>query len=180
MTDILGCLCFMIYDFFPRLATWILVTRQRLSLDLYTVAGGARRHVAVAFHHDRIDEMLMQVVNVFEDAILQRGADGYVVKDGEVLNVLAQSYAASVRADGDIELRGHQEHSEHFVDAAQTTAIYLTKFYRAGLQQLFKDDAVLAVLACGDADGCNPARDSRVAEHIVWRGRLFDPVRLEG
>ena len=45
-----------------------------------------------------------------------------VVEHRQVLDVLAQSDAARMRADRHAELRRHQQHREHLVDAAQPAA----------------------------------------------------------
>ena len=78
-------------------------------------------------HDTRIEKVLMQVIDVFRDAPLERPADADVVEDGFVLHVLAQADAASVRADWNSEFRSEQEHSHDFVHAAQPTRVDLAE-----------------------------------------------------
>src|SRR3546814_3592651 len=65
----------------------------------------------------------------------------------EVLDIFAQAHAAGVRADRQIVFRGHQQHREHFVDAAQPARVELDHVDRAFGHELFEHDAVLAHLA---------------------------------
>src|SRR3954468_6235921 len=96
-----------------------------------------------------------------------------------MLHVFTKADTARMRANGNIKFCSHQQHGQHFVDSAQATAINLAIAYRTGLQELFEDDAILAMLACGDADGRDCARYLRVTEHVVGRSRLFNPVWAE-
>ena len=125
---------------------------QGLGFHLGGVAGGSWRDVAAALDLHGIDEVLVEVIHVLQDPVLERGADTDVVEDGEVLDVLAQSDAAGVRADGYAELRRHQEHGDDLVDAAEAAGVYLAERDGISLQELLEKDAVLAVLARGDAD----------------------------
>src|ERR687893_3028002 len=150
-----------------------------LEFHLGGVAGGLRQNVAAALDLHRVNEVLVEVIHVLEDSVLERGSDGDVVEDGEVLDVLAQSDATCVRADGHAELRSHQEHGDDLVDAAETAGIYLAERDGIGLQELLENDAVLAVLARGDADRCNRLGYASVAKDVVWARRLLDPPRVE-
>lgn len=73
-------------------------------------------------------------------------------------------------------LLGHEQHGHDFVDAAEPAGVDLAVVDRARLEELLEHDAVLAVLAGGDADAVRleGLSDGRVAEDVVWRGRLFD------
>ena len=84
-----------------------------------------------------------------------------------------------MRTHGNSKLRRHQENSKYFVDASQTTAIYLAEADRTCLQQLLEHHTVLAVFAGSHANGRNRARDGRVSQHVVRRSRLLDPKRTE-
>src|SRR5256886_3686880 len=120
----------------PRWPVGIPVRLPALRLHLDTVPRRRRRQVAAVAHHHRMHEVLVQVIHVFHHAILERGADRDVVEHREVLHVLAQPHAAGVRADGDAELRGEQQHRQHLVDAAQPAAVDLTEPNRLRLHQL--------------------------------------------
>ncbi len=78
----------------PRAAGRELVRLERFRLHLDTVAWCGRWHVAAVFDVHGIKEMLVEVVNVFQDSVLQRGTDTDVVEDREILYVLAQPDAA--------------------------------------------------------------------------------------
>ena len=96
-----------------------------------------------------------------------------------MLDLFAQSDAASVRTDRDAELRRHEQHGQDFVDAAESTAIDLAKLNCAGLQELLEDHAVVGDLAhwqrrsvqslarCGHVPECR--RDSSVLRSTVDR-----------
>ena len=60
------------------------------------VAGSLRRQVAAVAHRDGVLEVLMQVVNVFDHAVLQAATDPDVVEDREVLDMFAESDTAGV------------------------------------------------------------------------------------
>src|SRR6266496_6801490 len=119
------------------------------------------------------------MVDIFDDSILQRGAHGNVIEQRKVLHILAQPDAARVRAYWYLELRSHQQDGEHFVYAAETTAINLAKPDGFGLQQLLEDHAILAVLPSCHSDGRQGFGNFRVTEYVIGRCRLFNPVRLK-
>src|SRR6266550_583969 len=82
-------------------------------------------------NHDGVHKVLVQVIHVLDDAILERPTDADVVEDRKVLHILTQAHPARVRADGDPELRGEEQHGQDLVDAAQPTAIDLAEPDRA-------------------------------------------------
>src|SRR5689334_13516318 len=96
-----------------------------------------------------------------------------------MLHVLAQTHTAGVRTHGNAELRRHQHYREHFVHAAEATAVDLTKSNRLRLHQLLEDHAILALLAGRDADRRDGFGDPRVAQHVVGARRLLDPPWIE-
>ena len=96
--------------------------------------------------------MLVQVIDELHHAPFHRAGDGDVVEHRQVLHVLAQADAAGVRADRHAELRGHQDHRQLLVHAAQPAAVDLAEVDRVRLEELLEDDAVRAVLARRDAD----------------------------
>src|SRR3546814_1615572 len=84
----------------------------------------------------------------------------------EVLDIFAQAHAAGVRADRQIVFRGHQQHREHFVDAAQPARVELDHVDRAFGHELFEHDAVLAHLAGRDLDRRDAFTDAAVAGDV--------------
>ena len=107
------------------------------------------------------------MVDPLDDAVLERAADGDVVEERQVLDVLAQADAARVRADRDAELGGEQQDRDRLVDAADAARVELADVDRLGLEELLEDDPVLDVLAGRDPDrarsraGCARARARR-------------------
>ncbi|MNO65055.1 hypothetical protein D3C76_557950 [compost metagenome] len=83
-------------------------------------------------------------------------------------------------ADGHVELGGHQQHNQHFVEATQAGGVQLTEVQRASLEHLLEHHPVVAVFARGHADRRNALADAGVPEDVVGAGRLFDPQGLEG
>ncbi len=68
-------------------------------------------YLVVSIPHDhRGDEVLMEVVDILHQPVLQRGADGDIVEDLQMLHVLTQPDAAGVRADRDTELGREQQY----------------------------------------------------------------------
>jgi hypothetical protein len=82
------------------------VTSERFRLHADTVTGCERWYVPAIADDDRLEKVLVEMVDVLDDAILERGTHADVIEDGKVLHVLAEADAARVRADRDIELRG--------------------------------------------------------------------------
>lgn len=151
---------------------------DRLGVHLGAEARQARREVPAALDDDRVDEVLVQVVDVLDHAAVQRTADADVVEHGQVLHQLAQADAAGVRADRDAELGREQQDRQVLVDAADPGRVDLQERDGPGLQELLEDDPVLHVFAGGHADGADAPGDGGVAEHVVGAGRLLDPVRV--
>ena len=82
-----------------------------------------------------MQEVLVQVVNPLDDAVVERAADRDVVEHREVLDVFAQADAAGMRADGDAELGGEQDDRERLVDAADAAGVELADVDRLGLEE---------------------------------------------
>src|SRR5207249_3016072 len=136
-------------------------------------------HIMTVLHHNRIQEMFMQVVHVLEDPIFKTATDADVVKDGQMLSVFTQTHSSSVRADGKAKLGGHQQDCQYFVDAAQPAAIDLTELDSFSLHQLFENHTILAMFTRCDADGLDSFGDGRMPQNIIRTGRFLDPPRLE-
>src|SRR5262245_22723852 len=152
---------------------------QRLRADLDAVARRRRSEVAAADDPDRVDEVLVQVVDELAYAGFERRADRDEVEHGHVLGVLAEPDAAGVGAHRHAELRREQHDREHLVHAAEAAAVELARVDRAELEQLLEHDPVLHVLARRDADRGDRVADPLVAEHVVRAGRLLDPPRVD-
>ena len=109
----------------------------------------------------------MEVVDVLDHPALERAADAHVVDDRQVLDQLAQSDAAGVRADRDAELGRHEQDRQDLVDAAEPAGVDLADADRLGLQQLLEHHPVVDVLAGRDPDRRHGPGDRRVAEDVV-------------
>src|SRR5262249_42113956 len=145
----------------------------------YAVTRRGRRHITSVVDDDWVDEMLMQMIDVFDNPAFERRAHGDVVEDGEMLHVLAESDAARVRTDRNAEFRRHQEHGKHFVHAAEATAVDLTKTNCLCLEKLLEQHAILTMLTSRNADWCDRTRDRRMSEDVVRARRLLDPPGIE-
>lgn len=126
--------------------------------------------------------MLVQVVHILQHALL--AADDDIVDGAQVLGVLGQTDTTGVGDDGDAELAGQQQDGQDLVDAADTAGVGLEDGQSSRLQELLEDDAVLAHLAGGDADGAvrgvlEGLLDGGVAEDVIGGGGLFDEPGLE-
>ena len=155
------------------------IRRARRRADLAAEAGRLGRDVAAVADHDRIDEMLVQVIDELGDAIVHAARHGDVIEHRQVLHQLAQPDAARMRTDRHAELRRHQDHCEVLVDAAEAATVDLAEVDGPRLQELLEHDAVGAVLACGHADRPHRLRGSPHAEDVVGAGLLLDPPRIE-
>ena len=121
------------------------------------------------------EEVLVEVVDELDDAVIHGGGDAEEIEDGEMLDVLAEADAAGVRADGDVELCGEEDDGEILIDAGYTAGVELEDVDGLGLEELLEHDAVVAVLAGGDADRGDFAANAGVAEDVVGAGGLFHP-----
>ena len=65
------------------------------------------------------DKMFMQVIHVFNQAILQGPRNANVVKHGKVLDVFAKSDTACVGTDRDAKFFGHQDNSQDLTIVSQ-------------------------------------------------------------
>src|SRR5450759_2142795 len=123
-------------------------------------------------------EVLVEMVDVFARSVVKRSADGYVVKDREVLDVFAQANPTRMRAYRHPELGGQQQHGDNLIDPAQSAAVDLAEVNGPGLQKLLPHHAVVHVLAGRDTDGRYRLADAAVAEDVIGTGRFLDPPRL--
>ena len=113
-----------------------LLTRIRelihtLRLHLHTVPGLRRCDIVPVLDPRGVKEVFMEMVDVFQDALLA-GHDN-IVDCAQMLCVLGQTDTAGVRDDGDAEFRGHEQHGDDFVDAAEPTRVDLADVDGSGL-----------------------------------------------
>src|ERR1700694_4121901 len=127
-----------------------------------------------------MNEVFVEVIDELDDSVLERGRDTEEVEDRQVLDVLAQAYSAGVGADGDVEFGGEEDDGEVLVDSGDGAGVELEDVDGVGLEKLLEDDAVLDVLAGGDADGSGFATHAGVAENVVGAGGLLHPPGVDG
>src|SRR5256885_1857765 len=137
------------------------------------------RDVTAVANDNRVEEVLVEVLDVLEDAVFERPADRDVIEQRDVLHVLAKADPAGMWADRHAELGRQEEHRQHLVQAAEAACIQLAEADRLSLEELLEDHAVLTMLAGGHPDRRDGPCDGGVAEHVIGARRLLDPVRLE-
>ena len=76
------------------------------------------------------------------------------------------------------ELRREQKDRDVLVHPTDSAGVDLHHVDRVRLQQLLEHHRVLHMLPGGHLDRCDGATHRGVAEHVVGRGRLLDPVRV--
>lgn len=121
-----------------------------------------------------MQEVFVQVIDVLYDAILHRAGDAKEIKDGKMLDVLAQADTAGMWANGHTELCGHEDDGKVFVHAGYAAAVDLADIDGTGLQKLLEHDGVVTMLARGYAYGCFTS-DAGMAEDVIGTCRLFHP-----
>src|SRR5436190_5151082 len=99
------------------------VPRQRLGPRLRAVAGPHRKPVRARGDHDRIQEMLVEMVDVLDHPALEAATDRDVVDRGEMLHELAQTDAAGMGTHGNAELRREEEDRDDLVHAARPAGV---------------------------------------------------------
>ena len=147
-------------------------------MDLRSGSGAIRGDVAAVAKDDGVDEVVVEVIDEFDEAVGHGGADGDVVEVREMLHQFAQSDSAGVRADGNSELGGQEQDGKVLVDSAHTCRIDLYDIDRAGPEQLLEHDPVGHRLAGRYTHGLNSFADLSVPKDVVGAGRLFNPPRL--
>jgi hypothetical protein len=143
---------------------------------LDAVTGGRGEQIAAVTDLDGGEEVFVKMIDKLENAVFERCRDREEVEGYEVLNVFAEANAAGVGADCHVEFGGKEEDGEVLVDAGYAAAVELEDVDGLGLEELLEHDAIVAMLAGGDADLRNLAADAGVTEDIVRAGRLLHPV----
>src|SRR6185436_1126643 len=103
----------------------------------------------------------------------------YVIENRKVLDVLTQTYSASMGTNRNAKLRRHEQYGEHFINSSEATAVYLAEVDRSGLQQLFEHYAVVTVFTRSDCERSDRSRNGCVAQDVVGRSWFLDPVRTK-
>ena len=85
-------------------------------MHLDAVAGLLGSDVVAVRDRGGVHEVLVQMIDPLDDAILDRAADAQVVERSEVLNVLAEADTPRVGAHPNTELRRQQKDRDHLVD----------------------------------------------------------------
>ena len=153
---------------------------KRLWFHLDAVTRIERRHVTTILHHYWKDEVFVQMIDILYDSVLKGSADRDVIEERKMLNIFAKPDSAGMWTNRHAELCRHQQHGQHLIHSAETTAIDLTETDRVGLHQLFEDHPVLTMFAGRHANGLDRTRNLRMAQHVIGRGRLLYPIRVEG
>ena len=73
----------------------------------------------------RLNEMFMQMVDVFHESAFVMTAHGYGVEHGKVLHHFAQSDSTSMRADWNIELRREKDVGQILIYTSNSGGINL-------------------------------------------------------
>ena len=87
----------------------------------------------------------MQVVNVLNNPVFECSGNRDVVKYREVLNILTQTYASSMRTHWYLELGGQQQYGQNLVDPAESGAVYLAVAHSSSRKILLEHDTVVYV-----------------------------------
>lgn len=127
----------------PHRAARKLVGEQGFCFHFNAEAGHRGCNIATPLDSNGVDEMFVKVFNVLDHAILHRAAHGYEIKHRQMLNLLTQSYAARMGANGYIEFPGEQQDGKIFVDACNTTGVNLADIDGAQLHELLDRKSVV-------------------------------------
>ena len=150
-----------------------------LRLHLNTVSRLGRSGVVTVLDDTRVEEVLVQMVDVFEHTEL--AADNNVIDGAQVLSVLGKTDTTRVRNDRHTKLLCDEKDGKNLVDTSHAAGIDLADIDGTLLQQLLENDTVLAHLAGSNTNSVRLERlaDSLVTENVVRAGRLLDEPRLE-
>ena len=66
-------------------------------------------------NHDRINKMVMQVIDIFDHAVFEQSRHTNIVEQGNMLDIFAQADAACVGADRHTKLCRHQQDDNYLV-----------------------------------------------------------------
>src|SRR6266567_831772 len=155
------------------------VAFERILAHLNTVSRPLRQQIPPPANPHWIDKVLMQVVHIFNHAVLHAAGDAEVVEGRKMLHILAQANAAGVRADRNLELCSQQENGEVLIYACHATAIDLAYVDGLGLEELLEHDPVVAVLSCRDAHRRRLCAYACMAENVIRAGRLLHPPQVQ-
>lgn len=96
-------------------------------------------------------------------------------------NILAESYAACMRADRDAKLSCHEQDAQDFAHSRQTARVNLADVDRLRLHQLLEHHPVVRVLSRRDTDTERAERlaHSSMAQNIIRRRRFLYKPRTQ-
>src|ERR1700743_3221287 len=80
----------------PDLTVWKGKSSQGLRINFDTISRPLWRHVSTLTDHYRIEKMFVQMVDIFDDAVLHGRGDPQIVKHGKVLHIFAQTHSSRV------------------------------------------------------------------------------------
>ena len=156
-----------------------LVGREALLVHLRGQARSGGRHVAPVADHHRREEVRVQVVDIFEDPVIEARPHRDIVEEARMLDEFAEPDPPCMGTDGKAELLGQQQHRDHLVGAGQTRPVELDEAQAASLHELLEHHRVVAMLSGGHRDRRDLAGDAGVAEDVVGARRLLDPPGVE-
>lgn len=147
----------------------VLPTRERellhtLRLHLNTIPRIHRRNIISILNNTGMEEMLMQMVHIFEHTLL--ATNNHIINCAQMLRVFGQTHTSRMRNNWDVEFCGHEEDGDDFVNATKTAGVDLADVDCARGEKLFEHYSVLAHFAGCDANvvGFQGIADGFVAE----------------
>src|SRR4051794_9136299 len=99
----------------PHWSLRIAIVDQGLGLDLDTVARCCWGQIMTLAQANRMQKVLVQMVDKLDHPVLQRCRNGDVIKDREVLHVFTEAHSPRMRTNRDLKFGGHQKNDEDFV-----------------------------------------------------------------
>src|SRR5947209_3921469 len=118
----------------PHCASRKRMCHKGFGIHFTTIARSGRRHIVSIANDHWIAKVLVQVIDIFDDTVLQRGTDRDVIEDRDMLHIFAETNAARMWTHRHAKFRGHQQNSQHLVDSTHAASINLAKADSIGLQ----------------------------------------------
>jgi hypothetical protein len=153
---------------------------NRLLLHGDAVAWGTGSGVSSVVHDNGVQEVFVKMVNIFKNTTFGGARDADVINEGKMLDIFAETNTTSVRANGNIELLGHQKNGKNFIDTGNTARVDLAEIDGFSLEELLEDDSVLNVFTSGNTSArIQSLADSSMTEDIIGRSGLLNEERVE-
>src|SRR5487761_1427451 len=163
----------------PDASFWIVELLKCFRINFDAVPWVLRQNITTLANLHRINEVLVEVIDILRNAALQRSGNAEIVESREMLHIFTKAYPSGVGTNWNTEFLRQQDDREVFIDSAQAAAIDLANVDSFRLHQLLKHHPVMAMLAGRDSYRCHRRAYTGVAKDIVWTGRLFHPPRIE-